>query len=85
MTLWEAVCKQVVAAGAVGWLAKVACADPSPWSIRVMGVSLAVLAASIAAAAVRRMREPRAPDMKVPSLVMETVAEGFVVAGWRWR
>jgi hypothetical protein len=84
MTMWEALCKQVMSADGAGWFAAVACADQSPWSIRVMGISLAVLAASIAAAAVRRMRhgaEPVREDAKVPGVVMATLTDGFM-AGW---
>lgn len=55
--------------------------ETSVWSIVVLGIPLSVLAASLAGAAVRSLREPSAPDSRIPAKVLGTVADGFI-GGW---
>lgn len=55
--------------------------ETSFWSIVVLGIPLSVLAAALAGAAVRSLREPSQADAKIPMKVLGTVADGFV-GGW---
>lgn len=69
------------AAGAGAVAVKVAPHDLSMWSIAVLGIPLAVLAASLGGAAVRQLREPSQPDQKIPARVVGIVTDGFI-GGW---
>lgn len=69
------------AAGAGAMAVTVAPHDLSIWAIAVLGIPLAVLAASLGGAAMRHLREPRQPDQKIPARVLGIVTDGFI-GGW---
>lgn len=71
----------VVAAGAGATVAKVAPAEPSIWTIMVLGIPLGVLAAAQVASAIRHLREPSAPDRRMVGEAIGSVADGFI-GGW---
>lgn len=53
----------------------------SIWAIVVLGIPLGVLAAALAASAIRHLRKPAAPDRRLVSEVISTIADGFI-GGW---
>jgi hypothetical protein len=51
------------------------------WSIAVLGIPLAVLAAALGGAAFRHLREPALPESRIPARVIAIVSDGFI-GGW---
>lgn len=69
------------AAGAGAAVVSASPAQPSIWTILVLGIPLGVLASALGGAAVRHLREPSSPDRRIAAQVIATVTDGFV-GGW---
>lgn len=56
-------------------------AEPSLWSITILGIPLGVLAASLTGSSARTLRDPSIDDGKLPRRATNTLVDGFI-GGW---